>query len=127
MSWFGLGGGNNSDGSSEPEKGFSDTGGEGFSSSPASLPTAGAGGAAEFQQFSVGLQQQLLVQTVITDLTHRAFEKCCNSTTRDPSLTGREVACIHAATNKWLDTNEYLAGRLSKKQEQASQAATQFS
>jgi len=86
---------------------------------------AGGGGASEFQQFSMGLQQQLMVQTVITDLTDRAFIKCITSC-KDSKLSGKEVACIQAATNKWLDTNEYLMGRLQKKQQQAAHQS-QFS
>lgn len=74
----------------------------------------------EFQEFSVQLQQQVLVQTVITTLAHKAFEKCCASSARDGQLTGKEAACIAAVTNKWLDANEFLAGRLQRKQQQAS-------
>jgi hypothetical protein len=32
----------------------------------------------------------------------------------------QEVACISAATNKWLDANEFLAGRLQLKQQKAA-------
>jgi hypothetical protein len=32
----------------------------------------------------------------------------------------QEVACISSATNKWLDANEFLAGRLQLKQQKAA-------
>jgi hypothetical protein len=115
-SWFGGGSKKEAD---SPEIGFSDDshqsfGGDGgFSGSSSSM--------ADFQQFSVALQQQIMVQTVITELTHKAFIKCCStSSSRDQQLTGKEVACIHASTNKWLDSNEYMVGRLAKKQQQAA-------
>jgi len=114
MGWFG--------GSSEPEspseKGFSDGGGAGFSDAPNMYGGGGGGGVSEFQEFSLNLQQQVLVQQVITELSHKAFEKCCGSnSTRDSALTGKEVACVRSITNKWLDANEYLAGRLQRKQQ----------
>ena len=125
MSWWGGGGSKKEDPS---EKGFSDGSPDFADTGPnlmqsSSSSTAG-GGMAEFQQFSLSLQQQVLVQQVITELTHTAFKKCCTaSSTRDSQLTGKEVACIHAATNKWLDANEFLMGRLAKKQQQQQNAA----
>jgi Tim10/DDP family zinc finger len=124
MGWFG--GGSSSDSSShEPsssERGFSELGGGSASfDSPSFGGGAANSGMQEFQEFSVQLQQQVLVQTVITDLSHKAFEKCCaSSSTRDGHLTGKEAACIAAVTNKWLDANEFLAGRLQRKQQQAA-------
>jgi len=123
MSWFGGG-----KKKTEPmEKGFADTGDFGAASSfdASSSPLGGGGGAgggmAEFQQFSMAIQQQVLVQQAITDLSDRAFQKCISGNKiSDGELSGRDVACIHAVTNKWLDTNQYMIGRLSKKQQQAS-------
>lgn len=119
MSWFGLGGSKEDSGSST-EKGFMDGGvDDQFASS---MPVqSGSGGVSDFQQFSMALQQQMLIQTVITDLTQRSFEKCVTSATKDPKLTGKEVACVYSITNKWLDSNELLMGRLAKKQQAASQ------
>ena len=122
MGWFGGGG---SDPESSSEKGFSDGGGS-YADSPNMYASSGGGGGggglAEFQDFSLNLQQQVLVQQVITELSHKAFEKCCaassSASSRDAQLTGREVACVNAITNKWLDTNEFLAGRLQRKQQQ---------
>jgi len=91
---------------------------------PGSAPAgAGGSGLSEFQEFSMALQQQLVVQQVITELSNKAFQKCITST-RDSTLSGKEVACIHAATNKWLDSNEFLVGRLGQKQQQ--QTGNQF-
>lgn len=125
MGWFGGGSDNNEEGSAQ-EKGFSELGGGGaptFDSSTNQYASGGGGAASgmqEFQEFSVRLQQQVLVQQVITDLTLKAFEKCCASSTRETALAGKEAACISAVTNKWLDANEFLAGRLQRKQQQAS-------
>ena len=132
MGWFG-GGDSNNDSSNDSvpqsgsEPGFSDSG------HMSSLYSGGGGGGGgvggsgggsgweEFQEFSVQLQQQVLVQQVITELSHRAFEKCASSSsTTSSQLSGKEAACISAVTNKWLDANEFLAGRLQRKQQQAS-------
>ena len=125
MGWFG--GSNNTNETSQQqhhETGFSDDSSSLYSSSPnmyggsSSSNNNSSSGLQEFQEFSVALQQQVLVQTVITDLTHKAFEKCCTNATTSTSLTGKEAACISAITNKWLDSNEFLAGRLQRKQQQ---------
>lgn len=72
----------------------------------------------EMQQMSMIIQQQLLVQQVINDLTDRGYEKCVTSKPSD-SLSGSQVACIKATVNKWLDTNEFMTGRLAKKSQQS--------
>mmetsp|Transcript_12144 Transcript_12144/g.33409 ORF Transcript_12144/g.33409 Transcript_12144/m.33409 type:complete len:126 (-) Transcript_12144:475-852(-) len=80
-------------------------------------PSAGGGGAAgmqELQQMSMVIQQQMLVQQVISDLSDRSYEKCITSRPSD-SLSGSQVACIKSTVNKWLDTNEFMTGRLAKK------------
>lgn len=120
MSWWG--------GSKEEpkEKGFVADDANAFHGSDigggASYGGGGAGGLSEFQQFSIGLQQQMVVQQAITDLSDRAFQKCITST-KDAELSGREVACIHAVTNKWLDSNQFMVGRLAKKQQQAASSS----
>ena len=121
MSWFGRG---SSQKEEEPaEKGFVDD--AGFGGDLGSAVPSSSAGMSDFTQFSVALQQQVLVQQVITELSHKAFVMCATQS-KDSKLSGREVACIHAATNKWLDCNEFMLGRLAKKQQQ--QAATnQFS
>ena len=128
MGWFG--GGGSSEPESSSEKGFSDLSAGGYSPDTSSSPNmysgGGSSGLSEFQEFSVNLQQQVLIQQVITELAHKAFEKCCGSTsTRDAQLTGKEVACVNAVTNKWLDANEFLAGRLQRKQQQQAGAGGQ--
>ncbi|KAL7560771.1 hypothetical protein ACA910_005338 [Epithemia clementina (nom. ined.)] len=122
MSWFG-GGSKKDDDSGGGEKSFvgessSSFGGGDFDGN--SLGGGNSAGMHEFQQASIALQQQLLVQTVITDLADRAFVKCVTST-KDSKLSAKEASCIQACTNKWLDTNEFLARRLNKKGEQMMQ------
>jgi hypothetical protein len=115
MSWFG--------GESKKEESVE----RGFADDSASFQGQGqggqqsGGGLSEFQEFSTAIQQQMVVQQAITDLSDRSFYKCI-TTTKEATLSGREVACIHAVTNKWLDTNELMIGRLAKKQQQASQS-----
>jgi Tim10/DDP family zinc finger len=127
MSWFGGGKKNNDnhETDSTEERGFSDQLSSPYPSSMSNnmyggtgAPGASSSGLQEFQEFSIALQQQVLVQTVITDLTQKAFSKCCSSSTTSTTLTGKEAACISAITNKWLDSNEFLAGRLQRKQQQ---------
>jgi hypothetical protein len=131
MSWFGGGSKKNDNTETETaqERGYSDTfGGTGSGNNPypsspnmyggSSGSLGGSSGLQEFQEFSVALQQQILVQHVITDLTEKAFSKCCTSATSNNTLTGKEAACISAVTNKWLDSNEYLVERLQRKQQQ---------
>jgi len=126
MGWFG---GGSSEPASPSERGFSD-GAAGFSDDGPNMYAGGGGagsggGLSDFQEFSMNLQQQVLVQQVITELSHKAFEKCCATSTRDSQLTGKEVACVNSITNKWLDANEFMAGRLQRKQQQA-QGGQQF-
>ena len=136
MSWFGGGSSKKDEdlgGSGGGEKSFiggdSSLGGEGLDVGGSGLGSGGGGGGEnaamqEFQQASMALQQQLLVQTVITDLADRAFTKCA-SASKDSKLTSREASCIHACTNKWLDANDFLARRLNKKGEQMLQQQQQ--
>ena len=120
-SWFG--------GSGSSDRNTKDTGPKDFSSSEEqSYPTAsnmmnpmGGGGGAlqELQQFQIMIQQSLLVQEVIGELTELSFEKCITGKPND-QLTGKEVACTHSVVGKWLDTNEFMNGRLAKKQQQST-------
>lgn len=123
MSWFGGGKKEESQ-----EKGFLDHDEAQFNSSPMGGGGGGGGassGLAEFQEFTMAMQQQMVIQQAITELCDKAFQKCITST-KDSQLSGREVACIHAVTNKWLDTNTYMIGRLTKKQEHASSSGSSF-
>lgn len=70
MGWFG----GSSDNDTPQEKSFASDDGAAFASAPVSA--AAGGGMNDIQSFGVGLQQQLLVQQVITDLSDRAFIKC---------------------------------------------------
>ena len=108
---------------SSDETSFAGAGASNFSSSaPSSMPAAGGG---ELQQFSMALRQQIIVQQVISNLTDVSFEKCITGKPNSDSLSGKEVSCIHASVNKWLDSNEFLSVRLSKKQQ--AQAQQSFS
>jgi hypothetical protein len=68
----------------------------------------------DMQQFSLALRQQMMVQTVINTLTEKAFEKCITGKPSD-SLSGKDVACVNATVCKWLDTNEFINGRMARK------------
>jgi len=123
MGWFG-GGSSKTDTSSSSSATASDFsleegsfGTTNFASSGSSslMSTSGGSAVAELQQFSVALQQQMLVQAVITDLCDASFARCIQGKPGD-SLGGREVACVHATVGKWLDTNEFMMGRMAKKQ-----------
>ena len=89
-------------------------------------PSSSGGGAssaaADMQQFSLALRQQVLVQTVITNLADQAFGNCITGKPGD-SLSGKEAACIHATVNKFMDTNDFIMGRLAKKSQRAQSGA----
>ena len=107
-------------------KDFSSADDSEFSSSaiPMSAGAGAASGVGEMQQFAMAIQQQVLVQQVITNLTDISFEKCITGKPSD-SLSGREAACIQASVMKWMDTNEFMMGRMAKKQQ--AQQQSQFS
>jgi hypothetical protein len=132
MGWFG-GDSNSSDGgNSGRDKSFSTgedfSGGGGANMMSSSSGGGGGGGAAggggqgaaELQQMSMMLQQQMLIQQVINDLSDKSYEKCITSRPND-TLNGTQVACISSTVNKWLDTNEFINGRLGKKAQQQQQ------
>jgi hypothetical protein len=62
----------------------------------------------------------MLVQQVINDLSDRSYEKCITSKPSE-TLTGSQVACVKATVNKWMDTNEFITGRLEKKAQMQQQ------
>ena len=110
---------------SQQSKDFTSDDVSGFSSSDnfASSSSLGGGddammsqatGLGDMQQFSLALRQQMMVQAVINTLTDKAFEKCITGKPGD-SLSGKEVACVNATVCKWLDTNEFMNGRLERK------------
>jgi len=117
MSWWG---GGNSKEPSAP-KDFT-SGDDGAFAESTNLMTSssmggGGGGAQELQQASLMIQQQMLVQQVINDLSDKSYEKCITTKPLE-TLSGSQVACIHSTVNKWLDTNEFITGRLAKKSQQ---------
>ena len=70
----------------------------------------------------MALQQQLLVNQAISLLTDKSFEKCIVGKPSD-SLSSREVDCIGSVVGKWLDTNEFMQGRLARKMEKQMSAS----
>uniref|UniRef100_A0A7S4R3S7 Mitochondrial import inner membrane translocase subunit n=1 Tax=Ditylum brightwellii TaxID=49249 RepID=A0A7S4R3S7_9STRA len=125
MGWFG-GSSSGSDSSASSSSDFSSNTDftsadeSDFGSSSASLGGGGGGGVSDIQQFSVALRQQIVVQQVITSLTDTAFERCITGKPGE-NLSSKETACIHASVAKWLDSNEFMMGRLAKKQQQSQQ------
>jgi len=96
--------------------------GQSFSSAP-TAPSAGAGG--DFQQVAAALQQQVMVQTVVNNLSTRAFERCITSKPSE-SLRSSELSCIEATVGKWMDTNEFMMGRLAQKGQKMMQDQNSF-
>jgi hypothetical protein len=78
MSWFGGGSKKDDASSGGGEKSFDM--GESLGDSVALSAAAGGGGGggslADIQQFGQQLQQQILIQQAITDMSDRAFIKC---------------------------------------------------
>jgi Tim10/DDP family zinc finger len=124
MGWFS----GSSDDAPPSTQSFDDT--AGFSGGDAGhAPMGGGGGGmtqSDMQQFAANLQQQALVQAIITDITTEAVKKCLTGSPKDNKLNGTQVACIHSTVNKWMDTNEYMNGRMQAKTQQAQQGAMQM-
>ena len=125
MGWF------SSDEPAAPTASYDDTGGSSFSSGDAGFASASGGGgggmsATDMQQFAANIQQQALVQGIITDITEQALEKCLTGTPKDGKLSGTQVACIHSTVNKWMDTNEFMNGRMGAKAQQQQQGGMQM-
>ena len=92
-------------------------------------PMGGGGGGmtqSDLQRMAAGLQQQALVQAIITDITTEAVKKCLTASPKDSKLTGTQVACIHSTVNKWMDTNDFMNGRMQAKTQQAQQGQMQL-
>jgi Tim10/DDP family zinc finger len=75
----------------------------------ASVSSLGGTTSDEMIHFAQKLQQQVLIQQVITVMTDVAFAKCITGKPSN-SLLGREAASVHATVNKWMDTNEFMLG-----------------
>jgi hypothetical protein len=114
MGWFGGDSDKREEASSSASKDFSSDDVAAFGST-GSTSVGGATGQ-EISHFAQQLQQQVVIQQVITILTDVSFAKCITGKPSD-SLSGRDAACVHATVNKWLDTNEFMMGRLAKKQQ----------
>mmetsp|Transcript_37239 Transcript_37239/g.90439 ORF Transcript_37239/g.90439 Transcript_37239/m.90439 type:complete len:127 (+) Transcript_37239:42-422(+) len=117
MGWFsGDGGGSpkEADFTSRDDAGFPAGAPAGGNMMAASGGGGGGSGVQELQQASMMIQQQMMVQQVISDLSDRSYEACITSKPSE-TLSGSQVACIKSTVNKWLDTNEFMTGRLAKK------------
>ena len=129
MPWWGGGDNNNNSHNNDNDtmsKDFSSDLEDGgvFASSGGFAGSGGGGtGVAEMQQLSVALQQQMIVQQVINDLSDRAYTQCVTSKPSD-TLSGTQVACIKSTVNKWFDTNEFMTGRLARKAQKQQQASS---
>ena len=117
MGWFGGGGSDKSEEASSlsASKDFSSDDVAAFGSTDSTI-TGRAVTGDEMTHFAQQLQQQVIIQQVLSQLTDLAFAKCITGKPSD-SLSGREAACVHATVNKWMDTNEFMVGRLAKKQQ----------
>ncbi|CAB9530580.1 expressed unknown protein [Seminavis robusta] len=127
MGWF------SSSSDDEPPKTFTDTSSSsafdsdpGYSASSGGGALGGGGGMADMRQFAASIQQQTLVQGIISDITKEAMEKCITGTPKDGKLSSSQVSCVHSAVNKWMDTNEFMNGRMAAKAQQANQGGMQL-
>jgi hypothetical protein len=117
MSWWG-GGSKEESTPSNQEFTLGDESAFSAESSTNIMSGGGGTGVQELQQASMMIQQQMIVQQVINDLSDRSYEKCITSKPSD-TLSGSQAACIKSTVNKWLDTNEFITGRLAKKSQQS--------
>jgi Tim10/DDP family zinc finger len=110
-----------------PPKSYDDTSSSSFAGSSGDAARfegshgGGGHGMADIRQFAENIQQQALVQSIITDMTREAMEKCVTGTPKDGKLTSSQVTCVHSCVNKWMDTNEFMNGRMAAKAQQANQ------
>ncbi|CAM9741706.1 unnamed protein product [Discosporangium mesarthrocarpum] len=74
----------------------------------------GASGAA-LQEALASAQQNALVQQIVSKLTETAFMKCVERPSS--SLSSKEQSCINATVLKYLDSSEFVLGRMMKSQQ----------
>ncbi|CAM9173053.1 unnamed protein product [Choristocarpus tenellus] len=117
MSWFGRKGKEDSSGSSS-EAFMSDTAPSSdfgaIDGGVAPGPRGGGSGAA-LQEALASEQQKALVQQIVSKLTETAFTKCIEKPST--SLSSKEQSCVNATVLKYLDTSEFVLGRLMKSQQ----------
>ncbi len=126
MSWFGGKKSGDSQSSSSSSSGsFSPSDYDSDDHMPLDLGgSSSAAGMADLQAFSQTLAQQVLINNLITEMSDDAFNKCVTGKPNDGVLGSKEVSCIHATVNKWMDTAEFMVGRLNKKQQRAAGGAS---
>ena len=126
MGWFSGSSGDDSPPKSYDESSFGDSGGHFDSSAARGGGGGGGGGGADMRQLAASIQQQTMVQQIITDITNEAMAKCITGAPKDGKLTSSQVSCVHSTTNKWMDTNEFMNGRMAAKAQQANQGGMQM-
>ncbi|GAB5036861.1 mitochondrial protein translocase family [Nannochloropsis oceanica] len=118
MSWFGLGGSKKEE---VPESNYDFTasgfeesvGGGGGGYDPSLGGGVGSGGnMGQLEELVMAEQQKALVQSVIARLTEMAFENCVAKPAS--ALSSSEQGCIKATVAKYLDTSEFVLGRVQR-------------
>lgn len=122
MGWFS----GSSDDAPPSTQSFDDTSSSFSGGSPMAAGGGGGMTQSDMQQVAANLQQQALVQAIITDITTEAVKKCLTGNPKDSKLNGTQVACIHSTVNKWMDTNEFMNGRMQAKTQQAQRGGMQL-
>mmetsp|Transcript_16139 Transcript_16139/g.21348 ORF Transcript_16139/g.21348 Transcript_16139/m.21348 type:complete len:124 (-) Transcript_16139:421-792(-) len=105
-----------SDNSFQVDGGFDQGSGADFSSHDVSIPSSGGAPMSQnqLQELVQQEQQRALIQTVVAKLTEIAHDKCVGRPAS--SLSSSEQGCIHAVVSKYLDTSEFVLGRMMKQQ-----------
>ena len=123
MSWFGWGGSKGGSGSSgSAGSGYEAPVDSGFDAGTEFVePNAGAfsadqgsfaGQGASLAEEVMAEQQRALVQAVMFKLTEMAFDQCVSRP--GSSLSSGEVSCVQSVVSKYLDTSEFIVGRMSR-------------
>ena len=89
-----------------------------------SMPTSGNESMQALQELVMAEQQRMMVHEVITKLAREAFTNCIKSP--DSSLSSSETSCIHSVVGKYLDTSEFVLGRLEYRNKDASKGNSGF-
>ena len=58
------------------------------------------------------MQQSEMVRSIVMSLSNMAFENCVSKPST--SLSSSEANCIKSTVYKYLDTNEFVAGRFMR-------------
>ena len=110
MSWFGSGGTPAKDDKPTTMKIDDFSTSNSYSSQESYAPSAGGGMGGSFEQELMMEQQKAVIQAVMFKLTETAFDSCVGKPSS--SLSHSEKSCIRAVTAKYLDTSEFVVGRM---------------